>query len=290
METEKTRKLLVPVHFSRGDDGDLAVATDSMEAVEQALELARCQPTELTFTHVFAGREDPGSSSDDGDLPEIHSIMDQLVARAADQSTASGIEFLFGRPWDEIANFAAAEDFDLVVVGTRLKPGEDGCLLGSTATRVVHASSAATWIAKRRQPKHSGVLVAVDLSPASHIVLRRGVELSHSLHSELHVVHAYGAPPSSAAESTCEELQLRRVQLEAQMAEVVGDGPLPPFVSHVQFGDADTVIWDVARREHTDVVVVGLGDRTAYQQLIHSDTAAEVLAELPCSLLTVRVD
>ena len=130
------------------------------------------------------------------------------------------------------------------------------------------------------------ILAATDLSAGCDRILKRGVTLARNLHHELHIVNAWDRRSRVPPEEP--ELQIRRAQLEAQMAMATADSGIPPFVSHVEPGDPESVIWRLARRARARVVVLGVNEHTP--ERMRPDTATEVLTELPCSLLAVPLD
>lgn len=283
-------RILVAVHFGEANESRIEVAEDSKEAVAQALDLATEMKSELTFAHVFAGREDPGASSDDGDLPMIHAEFDRIVAAASSRGITARWVFLFGNPSAEVCSLCSAEDFDLVVLGTRRRTGQGGSLIGSTAARVALTCSVPTWIVKYRDNDQRGVVAATDLTPLGAHVLRHGTQLARWRGVALHVVNACEVSAVAGGTECDHELRRRRTRLEAQMAGVVRHVPVPDFTSHVEVGSPESVIWSVAREAKADVVIVGLRDHDDGELLLRAHTATEVLTELPCSLLTVRFD
>jgi nucleotide-binding universal stress UspA family protein len=129
------QKILVPTDFSE----------NARQATEQALTLARAFGASVTLFHAY---QVPTYVFPDGSTfvagPEVaarieREVLDALAAAARAAERQSAVPVLtrsaIGAPYEEILR--AAEDFDLVVMGTHGRTGLRHLLLGSVAEKVV---------------------------------------------------------------------------------------------------------------------------------------------------------
>lgn len=272
-------RILVPVHFRADVSGRFVIAPDSLAAVEQAADFAELFSARLTFAHAFAGRESPEASSDDGELPVVQRTLQGLVDQQGERGIEARWMFLFGMPWREVTSVAIAESYDLVVVGTRQRPGQ-GRLMGSTAAAVLTACPVPVLVAKPGGHTTRTLVVATDLSPADDAVVEYASMLAVRTENELHVVHACDT------EGRVDELRIRRARLECETARVITTAA-PVYENHVEEGAPSHVIWMIAKRVGAGMVVVGQHVHTLWEKAERNPTS-ECFTELPCSLLRVR--
>jgi nucleotide-binding universal stress UspA family protein len=79
---------------------------------------------------------------------EGEALLAQAVAVAGSAGLTSVCHVHIGHPGDEIAACAAAQGCDAIVMGTRGMGAVAGLLLGSVATRVVHAAQVPVTLVK----------------------------------------------------------------------------------------------------------------------------------------------
>lgn len=120
--------------------------SDSMaEVIDHAVELARTHGATLHGLYVVntASLSDlPMDSSWDG-VSQALSEEGKLALEGV-ESRADGVDLetnlVEGSPAKEIGRYAAANDIDVIVMGTHGRSGVDRLLLGSVAERVVRSS------------------------------------------------------------------------------------------------------------------------------------------------------
>ncbi|HEX3179387.1 MAG TPA: universal stress protein [Methylomirabilota bacterium] len=139
----------------------ILVATDFAESAERALEcavdLAKIHGAELVLLHVYMDLPAyPEVSA--GQVATIYEEqrrwVDDALDRRARSARASGVLaralVRTGAPAPVIAETAADERVDLVVVGTHGRSGLDRLLVGSVAERVVRTAPCPVLVAKTR--------------------------------------------------------------------------------------------------------------------------------------------
>lgn len=117
------RRILAPFKWARQTDRVLLVARD----------WARSLDAELGLLHVFEG----GSEDD----MEMRAVVEHAVNVLGEPTPKVRWHWAVGRPFEEIPKAAAEGGYDLVVVAERARDGWRDALFGTTAERVLRASS-----------------------------------------------------------------------------------------------------------------------------------------------------
>ena len=140
------------------------------------------------------------------------------------------------------------------------------------------------------------ILFGTDFSPASRPAFRQAVALARQSHGRLLVVHVMpsGWPLGTEGYVTprmYEEMetairqsaqkQLGRLVAQAKKAGVSARGLLLS-------GAAPEAIALTARKERSDVVIVGTHGRTGLERLLSGSVASRIVGTAPCPVLTVR--
>ncbi len=136
----------------------ILVATDGSErnkaAVEEALQIGRICGSEVIAAYVM------DVSMFESASPDVAVIRDTwtVIQREADatlegvRTIAEGVNLktviLEGKPAAEIVKYAAEQEIDLIVVGTKGKRGFERLLLGSVAEQVVQSAPCKVLVVK----------------------------------------------------------------------------------------------------------------------------------------------
>ncbi len=285
--------ILVGIDLSRpaitasGPRDPVAAAT-----VQNALWIARARAATLTFISVFPLSE---GVSDAG-----RQALDQLVGMAREQGIEAHAAVAIGQNSTEIVRKVAADQHDLLVIGTHDPHGLRRLLLGSTARKLLHECPCPVWVSKVGAPTPHNILVASDLTPLSDLAVRVGVDLGHLAHSHTHLLDVveypldrlfgpYPADPISRQYH--QRIQARAdAGLHAQ-ADRSGATPGDPSISvHVAEGDGipDHAIVKFIQEHRIDLLVLGTASRNGLAALMQGNTAERLLPEVPCSVLAVK--
>lgn len=127
----------------------ILIPTDGSEAAEAAIEQAVGQAAAFDATlHVVFVVElaatSPLQITLDDVIDRIVADGEEHVRRIADSATAEGVETVtsveHGLADEAIVDYAAANDIDLIVMGTHGRRGVDRQLLGSVTERIIRTS------------------------------------------------------------------------------------------------------------------------------------------------------
>jgi nucleotide-binding universal stress UspA family protein len=144
----KAKKILFPTDFSTSSDAPLAYATA----------LARDTGATLLIVHV----EEPPLAYGGGEMyygtpePDYAGLQQMLEnVKPTDPAVPCERRLLTGSPADTIVEVAAAENVDLIVMGTHGRTGLRRLLMGSIAEAVVRTAPCPVLIFKPPAKKES---------------------------------------------------------------------------------------------------------------------------------------
>ncbi len=140
---------------------------------------------------------------------------------------------------------------------------------------------------------YRNILVAIDLSEESHLVLQRAKEIAaRNQQAKLSVVHtleplgfAYGGDIPMDLTSIQEQLDQHARQ---RLDELLKDFAIPEENRHILVGMPDSETHRLAEENQVDLIVVGSHGRHGLQLLLGS-VSSGVLHGAPCDVLAVRV-
>jgi universal stress protein A len=139
--TSQFRRILVPIDFSASSNAALALAK----------RMATTSGASLHLLHVLEDRFNaaayatdfyavPPAGLTDSWLEGAQGLLDTQLTPNEQVFFRSTHEVKFGSPARDIARYAAANDIDLIVMGTHGRGGVHHLLMGSVAERVVRAA------------------------------------------------------------------------------------------------------------------------------------------------------
>lgn len=264
-----------------------------------AIALARRTRARLHLVHVYPG---------DGDATEWHFAARPILGSGVDADSrelglwlelqAHGIwaggdvecAALPGRAGEVLPRYAAEAGADLLVLAPTHRQGAAGAVVGTTAERVLRASSVPVLVLRDglgRAPARR-VLLPTDLSQHSARALPLARELASALAGSaepelwplfVHVpeLDAEGTSPAAALEEA-------RAEMDGFLASVPG---FEPVAGSVHAGFPAHQIVAVAREWGADLVVLGTHGRRGLPRFFLGSVAETVLRRAPCSALVI---
>jgi universal stress protein E len=216
-------------------------------------------------------------------------------------NVATAVEYDYP-PHDAIIRRACLIKADLIVAGIHGEGHSAAGLLHLTDWELLRHSPVPVLLVKRSPPyRHPNILAAVDPARAhskpsqlDEEILSMGSAIADALRGKLHAVHAY-APivVGSAAASIPDAVAVRLEGIAAADAGVRLERALqttriPRTRRHLVGNLPAAAIREVARRTHSNIVVMGALSRSGLKRLIIGNTAERLFDELPCDLLIVK--
>lgn len=139
------------------------------------------------------------------------------------------------------------------------------------------------------------LLAATDLSEHGNAAVAYALELAGALHARLFVVNTYRTQSSAAMvmHSLNEILEAdAKAGLEELLAKLAARsealGVLPESI--VRYGDADTVIRELARTHHIDLLVLGNKGKSALDTLFFGSVSQALVEKIETPTLLIPTD
>ncbi|ABA59396.1 Universal stress protein, UspA [Nitrosococcus oceani ATCC 19707] len=293
-----------------------AVAQDA--SIMRAVSLAENNQADLTAIDVVPGIGilRSGSISNELQTATVNERRKKLEALIEPyrKRVRIRLDVLEGRTFLEIIRAILRNDHDLLI-----KPAENPSfierLFGSDDMQLLRNCPCPVWLTRTEEKsKYEHILAAVDFNPDMPDAIEQNLnqqilDLSSSLafsdFAALHVVHVWDAPAEAMLRTWADDPQKASIayvegvrsshenaynRLRRQLIERVGrdasDYLSPEF--HMRRGTAATIIPDIAKQLHADLVVMGTVARTGIAGLLIGNTAEAILEQLQCSVLAVK--
>ncbi len=198
-----------------------------------------------------------------------------------------------GNIWEVVSNLIKEKEIDLVVLGTRGRTGLGKTILGSVAEQILRQSPCPVltvgphvnlWsdeYAKMRE-----ILYATDLAADFPIAAPYAVSLAQENQAHLVLLHVIENPKPGDLVDSQEGVNLKARKLQQLVAEQAGLWCEPTYV--VEQGPAAEKILDVAKRRHTDLIVMGARPAKGLATHLNIGTVHNVVSQATCPVLTVR--
>lgn len=201
-----------------------------------------------------------------------------------------------GRVWDVISEIVKEKEIDLIIVGTRGRTGLERMLLGSVAEEILRQAPCPVltvgphvkaWSDEYSQMRE--ILCATDLIAAPTAATPYAVSLAQENQAHLILLHVIEDPKAGDLVKEPQVQDFKKRKLQDLVPPEAGLWCEPTYL--VEQGPAAEKILDVAKRRHTDVIVLGAratkGSIAAATHL-GGGTAHQVILQAPCPVLTVR--
>lgn len=198
-----------------------------------------------------------------------------------------------GNIWEVISKQIEEKGIDLIVVGTRGRTGFGKTVLGSVAEQILrqapcpvltvgpHINLWSEQYAKMRE-----ILYATDLAFDHPEAAPYAISLAQENQAHLvllHVIEDLKAGDLVDAPEVAEWKERKLQQLVPQQAGLWCD---PTCI--VEQGPAAEKILDVAKRRHTDLIVLGAKPASWLSTHLNAGTVHKIVSQASCPVLTIR--
>jgi nucleotide-binding universal stress UspA family protein len=198
-----------------------------------------------------------------------------------------------GDPASEIIQFAEQNRVDLIMMPTHSYGKFRNLLLGSVTAKVMRDARCPVWTAAHTEnsdlPEHfecKSILGAIDLKPASVLLIRRYVDLAREFNAKLRLVHA--VPGASPDIQYGLDQDLPRFLLQAAREEI---GRLQSAAGSnlevcMEGGPVSKIVRAAAQHHDADLVFIGRGTlQEKFGQL--RTNAYAIIRDAPCPVLSI---
>ncbi|MFT7669008.1 MAG: universal stress protein E [Planctomycetota bacterium] len=284
-------------------DGD-AVTPGACKAAHQAIWVAKANDGSIRFVHSSRpdGTRTPGWGSSgvvhEG-LPSAgRAALEALVTEVQESGVKAELVITDDRPWIDIIKLVLKGGVDLVIVGKRNEATEDGRRLGSIAVKLLRKCPGPVWVVRPEHDLvHKLVLAATDLTEVGDQAVCEASAVAGRHGCKFHVVHAWQMPLSMQMESSRmseeefnAEVEQAKEQVKVHIEKCLPDGSGPKMEIHTGQGSPAQIIQEAVDHLHPDLLVMGTVSRTGIAGLLIGSTAERMLAQVDCSILTLKPD
>jgi nucleotide-binding universal stress UspA family protein len=280
---------------------NILFATDFSQAADAAapiaIQIARRYGAKVYGVHVNRLDDYTGAA------PNAWAAMAEAAERETKEDAArlndqlQGIEHEVvigeGNLWEALSNVIQQKEINLVVVGTSGRTGFGKTLLGSVAEHILrqspcpvltvgpHVNPWSDEYAKMRE-----ILFATDLSSDTPIAAPYAISLAQENQAHLVLLHVIEDPKAGDLVDSPEVVDFKERKLQQLVTEQAGLWCEPTYI--VEQGPGAEKILDVAKRRHTDLIVLGARPAKGLATHLNVGTVHKVVSQATCPVLTVR--
>jgi nucleotide-binding universal stress UspA family protein len=226
-------------------------------------------------------------------------LLESAELKAAKKTWADvRAKLLRGRPAEAIAQSAKREQADLLVMGSRGVTEFQPMLLGSVSRKVLQLASCPVLLVKKPARALQRIVVGTDGSIESWEAVRWVERLPETIRPTVTVasvipplpLEGVRVPSGAVAVGDQVEGMLRR-EVQQLVSRVAGTLRKAGFsaTEKVMAGHPGAKLVELARRERTDLVVVGSRSGRSAHEYFMGSVADTVVKHAPCSVLVQRV-
>ena len=293
------RRILCPIDFS----------DTSRHALEHAVAIAKWYESHITALHVIHPAFAPQTPILFTEFPRNaaptvteRQLLEEQLRAWLEPANRAGVktEVLFdeGNPAVQILEHARSLQADLIVMGTHGLSGFERFMLGSVAEKVLRKATCPVMTVPpvagtAAKVPYTRLLCPVDFSESSVEALRFACSIAEESDAHLTILHVLGWPSDDELPDRFDVSEFRhrleeraRGRLEALVSDEVRVWCKP--VTTVSYGKPYREILEVAGREATDLIVIGLRGRNPLDLTLFGSTTNHVVRRSSCPVLTLK--
>jgi nucleotide-binding universal stress UspA family protein len=292
------QRILCPIDFSDA----------SRHALEHATALAKWYGSQVTALHVIHPAillepsvllNEPGDAAgSDADRAAIDAQLRDWLKSVNEMGLRTDILVEEGNPASRILERARSLPADLIVTGTHGRGGFDRFMLGSVSEKVLRKAACPVLTvpppaATVARVPYARLLCPVDFSDASLAALQFAFAVAKESDARLTIMHVLDWPPDD--ELLTEQFdspEVRRLleervrgRLDALVTDDVRTWCKPSTT--LSYGKPYARILESAEREGSDLIVIGVRGRNAFDLTLFGSTTNQVVRRASCPVLTV---
>jgi nucleotide-binding universal stress UspA family protein len=294
------REILCPTDFSDA----------SRHALEHAVVIAKWYGSRIAALHVlhvplfpqppilaaaFADEARPALSNYQEREEELREWLESAHLAGVKTEVLVGE----GNTARKILEHARSRPADLIVMGTHGLGGFERFMLGSVTEKVLRKATCPVMtvppaVETAAKVPYTRLLCPVDFSESSLAALRFACSLAKEADARLTILHVFDWPPD-------DELLVERFDAPEfrRVVEEQARGRLQALVTDdvrvwckpstkVAYGKPYREILDVAEKEQTDLIVIGVRGRNPLDLTLFGSTTNHVVRRASCPVLTLR--
>jgi len=198
-----------------------------------------------------------------------------------------------GNIWEVMSNLIEQKEIDLIVLGTRGRTGLEKVIFGSVAEQILRQSPCPVLtVGPHVNPwsdeyvKMHEIVYATDLATDTPVAAPYAISLAQENEAHLVLLHVIEHPKPGDLVDSPQGVNLKARKLQQLVTEQAGLWCEPTYI--VEQGPAAEKILDVAKRRHTDLIVLGARPAKVLATHLNMGTVHKVVSQATCPVLTVR--
>lgn len=202
-------------------------------------------------------------------------------------------EVSLGDPAVVIADYAANDQVDLIMMPTHGYGRFRSLLMGSVASKILHDATCPVWTAAHgdgsdgvNHTEVKNIIAAVDLAEGQIDVLSAAAELGQKFNAPVTLVHAVPAAEHVAGNTGGDEFGRFLIHAANEHIGRLQGQAGTKFEVRVEPGEVAKTIRNVALEKKADLAVIGRGLAQAPFGRLRSK-AYEIIRESPCPVLSL---
>lgn len=254
----------------------------AQEAVRQGARLASATGGTLEIVFVL----DTGRAHD----ADVDAEAEAALARAAELAHAVGSpadgRILAGDPARALVAEAAGDGVGLICLGPDAGVLGGAIRIGHVAAHVMRNARCSVLLARPAAEFPREILCGVDGSEGSAATAKLAARIAAATGARLRLLHVIPVFRGGDTEWTLDEDEASPEELEPSVLAATSRGVLP--VREMAMGRPEHALLTVARREVTDLLVVGHRGRTGVKRVLLGSVSEHCAAHAQCSVLVAR--
>ena len=281
-------------------------------ALQRAVQLADSNHARLTLVDVIEPVKTPNEiisrfNVELDELLKLHrqKMLERLIQLLGEEHNLIYTKILTGQPFVEVIKYVESGGFDLLIKMAKPPSGIGEKLFGSVDLHLLRKCPCPVLIDRPGSgSKYQRILAAVDVDSSlkegcGSLIMQLATSLKERENAELDIVHAWNLQYESMFRNgrfklPDEELQAllsRKVERhEAKLQELLQPYGIAIEDKNVKMvkGKAAESINQIARRNNSDIIVMGTVGRVGIPGLFIGNTAEEIIQTTNCSVLAVK--
>ena len=195
-----------------------------------------------------------------------------------------------GEIYERVVDLADSENCDVIVMGRRGLRRLERVLVGSVTARVIgHTKKDVLVVPGGTTVGWKNILLATDGSKHSDIAANKAINFAKSYGGELLVISVVDVPSEFYAEAPQVVDDMARKAKEF-VAEIKKKAETFNIKTSTFTGEGESyeVITDLAKKEKSDVIIMGSHGRTGLKRLLMGSVTEKVIGYSPCPVLVVK--
>ena len=274
----------------------LLVATDgsvfSENAIREAINLAKTCSSKLIAVSIVKTNpefEDLVPQVVDKAEKEVREHLESIKNRASKEGVdCKVVVHRSEEPFQDIANDAAKNKVDMIIIGTHGRTGLKRLMMGSVTAKVIgHAPCKVLVVPLNAKVECRNILVATDGSRYSDAAASEAIGIAKRCGGSLIVISVALSDKEIILAEDDEEIILAKdyVKKIIELAEKEGIKTEGLTVT----GKPHEAIIETSKRKNVDLIVVGSHGRTGLDRLLMGSVTERVIGHSESAVLVVRI-